>query len=160
MSTTLLKADAIAAMPGLQKTHFLNDDALRVNKSLGDATGLLALGVHLIEVPPGKWSTEYHRHWDEEECTYVIQGTGEVIIGDATHAISAGDFIAYPAQGEAHTMQNTGKETLVCLVVGQRLPCDTADFPNKKLRIYRRSNGTADLVAHAQITHPDVGRKT
>ena len=31
--TYLITADEIAAMPGLEKTHFLNQNAQRVNKS-------------------------------------------------------------------------------------------------------------------------------
>ena len=42
----LIRADEIAAMEGLAKTHFLNPNARRINKSLGDATGLTGIGVH------------------------------------------------------------------------------------------------------------------
>ena len=49
----IIKSDAIAAMPGLDKTHFLNLNAKRVNKSLGDLTGLTGFGSHIIEVEPG-----------------------------------------------------------------------------------------------------------
>ncbi|MEM7710776.1 MAG: cupin, partial [Pseudomonadota bacterium] len=49
----LLRAAEIAAMAGLAKTHFLNPQAKRLNKSLGDAVGLTGLGIHLIEVQPG-----------------------------------------------------------------------------------------------------------
>ncbi|SDZ13910.1 hypothetical protein SAMN05444004_106188 [Jannaschia faecimaris] len=53
----LLRAADIAAMQGLAKTHFLNPRARRINKSLGDATGLTGLGIHLIEVAPGDLSS-------------------------------------------------------------------------------------------------------
>ena len=43
----------IAKMYGENKVHFLNPQARRRNKSLGDAAGLVALGVHLIEIPIG-----------------------------------------------------------------------------------------------------------
>lgn len=54
METYIIKKSEIEAMEGLQKTHFLNKNAQRVNKSLGDLTGLTGLGFHIIEVPPGK----------------------------------------------------------------------------------------------------------
>ena len=38
--TYLVTAAEIAAMEGLRKTHFLNPNAVRVNKSLGDLAGL------------------------------------------------------------------------------------------------------------------------
>ncbi len=49
-------------MAGQLKRHFLNDEAVRRNKSLGAAVGLKHLGVHLIEVEPGAKSTELHSH--------------------------------------------------------------------------------------------------
>jgi uncharacterized cupin superfamily protein len=62
-----LSAEAIAAMEGVRKVHYLNPDAVRINKSLGDAVGLKNIGVHLISVPPGHRSTEFHVHHYEEE---------------------------------------------------------------------------------------------
>ena len=68
----LVKAAEIAAMEGLAKTHFLNPNARRINKSLGDLTGLTGLGFHLIEVEPGCETTEHHLHHQEDECVYVL----------------------------------------------------------------------------------------
>lgn len=66
--TYLVTASQIAAMEGLNKTHFLNANAKRVNKSLGDLTGLTGIGVHMIEVEPGHETTEHHVHHHEDEC--------------------------------------------------------------------------------------------
>jgi len=46
-SDHLLTADQIENMEGLHKTHFLNPNAVRINKSLGDRTGLTGLGTVL-----------------------------------------------------------------------------------------------------------------
>lgn len=135
-----LTADDIAAMAGQMKTHFLNDNAVRNNKSLGDAVGLERLGVHLITVDPGRESTEYHVHHYEEECAYVLSGNGAVMLGDERRAIGPGDFIGYPTNGVAHTMINDGDEPLVCLVIGQRLPQDVGDYPRAGKRLYRNSS--------------------
>ncbi len=75
-SKLLLKAADIEAMPGARKVHFLNPNAVRINKSLGDAVGLGHLGVHIIQVEPGRETTEYHKHLYEEECVYVLSGRG------------------------------------------------------------------------------------
>jgi len=160
MSQQILKKTDIEAEEGLEKSHFLNKDAQRVNKSLGDLTGLTGFGIHLIEVPVGKESTEYHMHYFEDECTYVLSGTGTVLIGELEHAISEGDFIAYPKGGEAHTMINTGSEVLRCLVVGERLAHDVGDYPNKGKRIYRNQGLPWDLVDIAAIDKPVAGAKT
>lgn len=159
MDKYLITADEINTMTGLAKTHFLNKDAQRSNKSLGDLTGLTGLGFHLIEVPPGKWSTEFHVHYYEDECTYVLSGTGSVTIGDDTYTISAGDFIGYRKGGLPHTMQNTGNEMLKCIVVGERLAHDTGDYPNKGKRIHRNAGLPWELVDLTDIEHPSGGAK-
>ncbi len=64
----IISREEIEAYPGIDKTHFLNDNARRCNKSLGDLAGLSGIGFHIIEIQPGHESTELHRHHHEEEC--------------------------------------------------------------------------------------------
>lgn len=157
--TYLLTAAEIAAMPGLAKTHFLNPEARRINKSLGDATGLTGIGVHLIEVAPGAETTEYHLHHHEDECVYVLSGRATARIGDNRHRIGPGDFIGYRKGGLAHTILNTGDEILRLLVIGERLPHDVGDYPDKGKRIYRQKGLAPNLVDHAAIEEPVMGAK-
>lgn len=157
--TYLLTAAEIAAMPGLAKTHFLNPEARRINKSLGDATGLTGIGVHLIEVAPGAETTEYHLHHHEDECVYVLSGRATARIGDDRHPIGPGDFIGYRKGGLAHTILNTGDEILRLLVIGERLPHDVGDYPDKGKRIYRQKGLAPNLVDHAAIEEPVMGAK-
>jgi len=140
-----LSAQAIAAMQGVQRTHFLNRNAVRDNKSLGDATGLKNLGVHLITIEPGHASTEYHFHHYEEECVYVLSGHGTAVIGEQSHKIGPGDFMGHPIDKIAHEMINDGNEPLVCLVIGQRLLQDISDYPRQGKRLFRHS-GARSLV--------------
>jgi uncharacterized cupin superfamily protein len=158
--TYLLTAKAIGDMPGLAKTHFLNPNAKRINKSLGDATGLTGLGIHLIEVAPGAETTEYHLHHHEDEAVYVLEGRATATIGDEQHPISPGDFIGYRAGGLAHTIVNTGDAVLRLLVIGQRLAHDVGDYPRLQKRIYRQAGLAADVVDHTDIAHPKVGTKS
>ncbi len=157
--TYLMKAAEIAAMDGLSKTHFLNDNAKRINKSLGDVTGLTGLGIHLIEVAPGFETTEYHVHHFEDEAVYILSGTGTATIGDEDHPIGPGDFIGYRKGGLAHTIMNTGAETLRILVIGERLAHDVGDYPRKGQRIYRNAGLPWDLAPHEAIAHPQAGAK-
>ena len=159
MPPTLLDRADIAAMEGTAKTHFLNDNARRTNRSLGDATGLTGFGFHLIEVAPGHESTEYHVHHHEDECAYVLSGTGTVTIGETDHAVGPGDFIAYPKGGEPHTMINSGDEPLVCIVVGERLAHDVGDYPRLGKRIFRQAGLPWQLVDHDAIETPNAGGK-
>ncbi len=149
LSTTyLVKSSEIAEMEGLKKTHFLNPNAQRLNKSLGDLTGLSGLGFHIIEVEPGYETTEHHCHYHEDECVFVLAGSATAFIGDEEHAIGPGDFIGYRKGGLAHSIKNTGNETLRCIVAGERLAHDVGDYPRLGKRIFRDRQmpwGLADI---------------
>lgn len=157
--TYLLTAEDIAAMEGLAKTHFLNPNAQRTNKSLGDATGLTGLGIHLIEVEPGRDTTETHVHHHEDEAVFVLSGTATAQIGDDSVDIGPGDFIGYRKGGLPHNIRNTGSETFRCLVIGQRLDQDVADYTEQGKRIYRNAGLAWDLADHDALTHPQAGAK-
>lgn len=152
----LLTASDVEQMPGERKVHFLNPNAVRINKSLGDAVGLSQIGVHKILVEPGCDTTEYHIHHYEEECVYVLSGTATAIIGDDRYPLGPGDFIGLPRNTMAHNIINDGSETLVCLVMGQRLAHDVTDYPHQAKRLYRNS-GQWDLVDHEAIRDPRNG---
>ena len=155
--TYLISRDEITEMAGLDKTHFLNSNARRLNKSLGDATGLTGFGFHLVEIAPGYESTEHHCHQFEDECVYVLSGTAIAIIGDQEHQIAAGDFIGYRKGGLAHSIRNTGNEVFRCIVVGERLAHDVGDYPRLGKRLYRNRGMAWNLVDHDHIK--EVGGK-
>ena len=151
----------IASLEGREKTHFLNRNAKRLNKSLGDLTGLTGIGFHIIEIAPGDLSTEHHCHHYEDECVYVLSGNGTAFIGDEEHSIGEGDFIGYRKGGLAHSLKNTGKDPLRCIVVGQRLDHDVGDYPRLGKRLYRNKGQDWNLVDDDQIKKIDggVGKK-
>jgi len=152
-SPFLLRAAAIDAMAPEHKIHFLNPLAERWSKSLGDAIGLTNIGVHLVRVEAGKESTEYHIHYYEEECIYILSGRGVLILNDEEFEVGANDFIGLPANGAAHNLINRSSEDLLFLVMGQRLKQDVADYPKLNKRLYRNS-GHWDLVDIDGIDHP------
>jgi uncharacterized cupin superfamily protein len=159
MDKYILTKEEIDAYEGLKKTHFLNPDAKRVNKSLGDLTGLNGFGFHIIEIEPGHQSTELHRHYHEDECVYVLEGEAEATIGAEKRKVKAGDFIGYRAGGEAHQLRNCGQRILKCIVVGQRLDHDVGDFPLQQKRIYRNKGLKWNVVDIEDISEPDAGKK-
>jgi len=154
-----VSAEEIAATEGLKKTHFLNPNARRINKSLGDLTGLTGFGFHIIEVEPGCETTEHHAHHYEDECVFVLAGQATAITGEDEQPIKSGDFIGYRKGGKAHSIKNTGSETFRCIVVGERLAHDVADYPRLGKRIYRNDGLTWNLVDHDAIDEPTAGAK-
>lgn len=50
MERYILSKQEIKDFEGLKKIHHLNSNAQRVNKYLGDLTGLTGFGFHIVEV--------------------------------------------------------------------------------------------------------------
>ncbi|MEL7036387.1 MAG: cupin domain-containing protein [Cyanobacteria bacterium J06592_8] len=159
MEKYIVTQEEIEEYPGVQKTHFLNKNAQRTNKSLGDLTGLTGFGFHLIEIQPGRESTELHVHYHEDECVYILEGIAEATIGDDVFQVKAGDFIGYRAGGKPHKLLNIGNSLLKCIVVGQRLDHDIGDYPNLNKRIYRSKGLKWNLVDLDNIEEPSAGKK-
>lgn len=153
-----LSALDIQNMQGIRLEHFLNPNAICIDKSLGDVTGLRNLGVHMVVVEPGHRSTELHAHSFEEECVYVLAGRGTAILGDRTILIGPGDFLAYPANGVPHEIINEGSDPLIFLVVGHRLDHDVIDYPRQHRRLYRHHQET-DVVQFGAL-EPAAGADT
>lgn len=159
MDKYIVTREEIENLEGVEKQHFLNDNACRRNKSLGDLTGLHGIGFHIIEVEPGRETTEFHVHYHEEECVYVLEGEARATIGENTYPVRAGDFIGYRASGKPHSLENTGDQVLKCIVVGQRLNHDVADYPRLQKRIFRNDGLKWNLVNLDDIEEPVAGRK-
>ncbi len=155
----LITREEIKRIEGDKKVHFLNENAVRIDKSLGDMTGLSGFGFHIIEVEPGADTTEHHVHYYEDECVYVLDGQATAVIGEDRFDIKAGDFIGYRKGGKAHSITNTGAETFRCIVVGERLAHDVGDYTRKQKRIYRNRAMAWDVVDLDNVVQPYPGPK-
>ena len=113
----ILTRAQIAKMSGHKNTHFLNPRAKRVTKPLGDLSGLQHIGFYLTTLPFGSVASEFHRHVCAEECGNIIARNDTAWIGPDMFEVEAGDFIAYPADGEAHDLRNTASSPMTCSVV-------------------------------------------
>ena len=134
-----LSKNDIAKLEGEEKRHFLNPNAQRSQISLGDATGITGFGFHVVEIQPGKETTELHFHYFEDECLFVLNGEATAIIGDEEFEIGEGDFLGYPKNGAPHSIKNTGNDVLRCIVVGERKENDVVDYPRLNKRLFRNS---------------------
>jgi uncharacterized cupin superfamily protein len=94
--------------------------------------GAQKLGYNITAIPPGKRAFPFHNHHINEEMFYVIEGTGEIRIGEATFPIRPGDVIACPAGGKetAHQIINTGDAELKYLAVSTKLSPEIAEYPD------------------------------
>lgn len=149
----LLKRADVEAMPEDKFVHPLNRNAVRWTRSLGDATGLASIGVHLVRVRPGDESTELHFHHHDEEWIYVLSGAGVAEIGQHKCEVGPGDFMGFVAGSMPHALHNSGPGDLVYLVGGNRLPFDVCDYPRLSKRRYR-TNGKSYFLTWDQIEEP------
>jgi uncharacterized cupin superfamily protein len=94
--------------------------------------GALKLGYNITAVPPGKCAFPLHNHWVNEEMFFILEGSGEIRLGDAIHPIRVGDVIACPPGGAetAHQIRNTGTVELKYLAVSTKLSPEIAEYPD------------------------------
>ena len=94
--------------------------------------GALKLGYNITAVPPGKRAFPFHCHRFNEEMFFIIEGTGEVRIGEERHPIRAGDVIACPPGGpeSAHQIINTGATEMRYLAVSTKTTPEVCEYPD------------------------------
>jgi uncharacterized cupin superfamily protein len=112
---------------------------------IGMPLGAQKLGYNLTVIAPGKRAFPFHNHRVNEEMFFVIEGTGEVRIGEAIYPIRAGDVIACPPGGmeTAHQIRNTGASEMRVLAVSTRMWPEIADYPDSgKFGVLSMSQGT------------------
>lgn len=125
----LLTAAAIGKLPERRHVHQFNPAAVRLTRTLGEEVGLERIGVHLVRLPQGADSTQYHYHDADEEFLLVLSGRGIAEIGDSRFEIGAGDFMGFPAPSPPHVLHNPHQEDLVYLMGGERNPADVVHYP-------------------------------
>jgi uncharacterized cupin superfamily protein len=105
--------------------------ARRERKRLAEAAGLDKIGVTLLRLPAGAWSTERHWHLNSDEFVYVLEGEAVLVTDDGEEVLRAGDAAGFKA-GEAngHHLQNRSSSDVLVLEIGCHLRDDTAYYPD------------------------------
>jgi uncharacterized cupin superfamily protein len=99
------------------------------SRALGQAAGSVKAGLNHVTLGPGETGAPLHCHALEEELFYVLEGTGTLTLGEAEHALRAGDVVARPpSTGVAHALR-AGEDGLTYLVYGTREPGDSVYYP-------------------------------
>jgi uncharacterized cupin superfamily protein len=119
-----------AVLPG-QKTDASPQFAAKLG-AISARIGARKLGYNLTVIPAGKRAFPRHNHHVNEEMFFILEGTGEVRIGDQTYPLRAGDVVACPPGGTetAHHIVNTGTAELKFLAVSTMMSPEIADYPD------------------------------
>jgi uncharacterized cupin superfamily protein len=99
---------------------------------IGGRLGSKKLGYNLTVIPAGKRAFPFHSHRINEEMFFVVEGHGELRIGDALHPIRAGDVIGCPPGGPetAHQLINNSDADLKILAVSTMIWPEIVDYPD------------------------------
>ena len=120
--------------------------AARRKRALGDAFGLTAFGVNLVELAPGNCSSQRHWHSHEDELVYVLEGELTLITEGAEEHMQPGDVVAFKAGvANGHQLRNDGKLTAVYLEVGNRHDADEVFYPDIDLELRRTGTGRREF---------------
>ena len=145
----------IAAAPKRSGTGYPAPyDALCGGKTwsrLGEAAGLTQMGINLMRLPAGQWSSQRHWHTSEDEFVWVLEGEVILVENDGETPLAAGDCAGFKAgDGNGHHLQNRSDRDAVLLVVGTTVPEGYAvHYPDIDLHLstfqggYERKDGTA-----------------
>ncbi len=123
-------ADAVQRQTGSRYPSPLNEPVNgRARAALGNLFGLDQVGVNVVTLAPGSWSS--HRHWHEGEDEFVYVLDGELVLGDdaGDHLMTAGMCAGFKAgNGNGHHLKNMSKAPVTYLEVGTRLRDDKARY--------------------------------
>ncbi len=96
---------------------------------LGVAAGLTHLGVNLVRLTPGAWSSQRHWHTHEDEFVYVLSGELVLVTDDGEDVLVAGDSAGFPAGvRNGHCLQNRSTQDATFLVAGNRSNEDGGEY--------------------------------
>lgn len=95
--------------------------------------GASKLGYNVTVLPAGKRAFPLHNHRVNEEMFFVLEGEGELRVGEERQKLRRGDFIACPPGGPetAHQIINTSATAdLKYLSVSTMLVPEVVDYPD------------------------------
>jgi uncharacterized cupin superfamily protein len=130
---------------------FASRVAKRTKRRLGDAFGLANFGVNLTVLEPGAVSSVRHSHTKQDEFVYILEGCPTLVTDVGATPLRPGMCAGFKAgMDDAHHLRNDTAENVVYLEIGDRLPGDSAAYPDDDLAVtavngaysYTRKDGT------------------
>lgn len=137
MSCDCPSALVAAEVPRRSSTAYPPEFAARVagrtKQALGDPFGITHFGVNRTTLAPGSQSSVLHRHLVQDEFVFVLAGELVLIDDGGETQLSAGMCAGFVHGGRAHHLINRSAADAVYLEIGDRLPGDSATYPDDDL---------------------------
>jgi uncharacterized cupin superfamily protein len=120
----------------------------KIRRRLAVAAGLRHIGINLLELAPGAWSSQRHWHTEAEEFVYVLEGEVVLVTEGGEEILHAGECAAFlPGDPDGHHLQNrSGNPARVLEIGSAHLENDEAFYPDIDLHAaasgYFRKDGT------------------
>jgi uncharacterized cupin superfamily protein len=119
----------------------------KFRRRLAVAAGLKQIGINLLELAPGAWSSQRHWHTQSEEFVYVLEGEVVLVTEGSEEILHAGDCAAFlPGDPDGHHIQNRSAAPARVLEVGSDWRNDETYYSDIDLRAgasgYFRKDGT------------------
>jgi len=80
----------------------------KLRRRLGTAAGLKTLGINLLELEPGAWSSQLHWHTLAEEFVLVLEGEVVLVTGGGEELLRAGDCAGFTAGDPSKPLREAG----------------------------------------------------
>jgi uncharacterized cupin superfamily protein len=130
---------------------------------IGEAIGAEKLGYNLTVVPAGKRAFPFHCHHAIEEMFFILEGEGEIRMGEETLTLRTGDVVCCPTGGPetAHQIVNTMDQgDLKYLAVSSMAYPDICQYPDsdKTLLSHRWQDATGESHTLRRILSADQGQ--
>jgi uncharacterized cupin superfamily protein len=120
----------------------------KIRHRLALAAGLKQIGINLLELDPGAWSSQRHWHTQAEEFIFVVEGEVVLVTEGSEEILYAGDCAAFlPGDPDGHHLQNRSDARARILEIGSAdMRNDETHYPDVDLRAaasgYFRKDGT------------------
>jgi uncharacterized cupin superfamily protein len=126
-----------AEAPGRRGTNypaaFAERVAGRLKQPLGNLFGLASFGVNLVTLEPGAQSSVRHRHLVQDQFVYLLSGEVVLVHDGGEALLTPGMCAGFPHGGTAHHLINRSNVPATYLEIGDRLPGDSAEYPDDDL---------------------------
>jgi len=126
---------------------FASRVAGRQKRVLGDLFGLTNFGVNLTRLAPGAMSSIRHAHTRQDEFVYIVAGNPVLVTNAGERALEPGMCAGFRAGSmDAHHLINRTAADVLYLEIGDRIPGDSAVYPDDDLHLERSADGKLVFV--------------